>query len=168
MPTGWNTSGGRFPRVQHEPEVVEIDAAATHDLRRRVLRSGTPTTEVRWDDDELPVTNHLGVMVDGHLVAVSTWILRPHPDHPAIPGVQLRGMATDPTMQGRGIGALLLREGLRRSAAAGAGLVWARARDTAVPFYVAHGFETFGRGYVDLTTQIPHHDVIHVLRDFPT
>jgi GNAT superfamily N-acetyltransferase len=158
--------------VQHEPQVVEIDAAATRDLRRRVLRTGTPITDVRWDDDELPVTSHLGVLLDGRLVAVSTWIERRHPDHPAIPGVQLRGMATDPSLQGRGIGALLLHEGLRRSAAAGAGLVWARARDTATPFYVAHGFDVIGRGYIDLTTQIPHHDVIRLLAgehpDFPT
>ena len=39
-------------------------------------------------------------------------------------------------------------------------VVWARARDTALPFYVRHGFSTVGVGYVDLTTGLPHHDVI--------
>ena len=42
--------------------------------------------------------------------------------------------------------------------------MWARARDTALPFYVRHGFSTVGVGYVDLTTGLPHHDVIREIR----
>ena len=48
-------------------------------------------------------------------------------------------MATLPSMQGRGIGALLLEAGCTRAAAI-APLVWARARDTALEFYLRHGF----------------------------
>ena len=39
-------------------------------------------------------------------------------------------------------------------------LVWARARDTALDFYQRHGFTVHGPGYVDLTTNLPHHDII--------
>jgi GNAT superfamily N-acetyltransferase len=146
--------------------VVELDADATHDLRRRVLRVGTPSTEVIWEDDTAEGTVHLGVVdttgADGkrHVLAISTWIERAHPDRPARRGVQLRGMATDPAWAGRGLGALLLRTGIVRQRAAGVELVWARARDTALDFYLRHGFEVFGRGYVDLTTGLAHHDVI--------
>lgn len=147
--------------------VVEITAADTHDLRRRVLRVGTPTTEVRFAEDELDGTFHLGVEravgPDPALVAISTWVPRRHRDHPSVEGLQLRGMATDPSVRGTGCGSLVLRAGLDRARRAGMGLVWARARDGALGFYLAHGFVTFGRGYVDLPTALPHHDVIHHL-----
>jgi GNAT superfamily N-acetyltransferase len=159
--------------VNREPAVtvVELAAEETHDLRRRVLRVGTPTSEVVWEDDALDGTLHLGVIdrTDPagarRVLAISTWIERAHPDRPARRGVQLRGMATDPAWAGRGLGALLLRTGIARQRAAGVELVWARARDTALDFYLRHGFEVFGRGYVDLTTALAHHDVIAEIAD---
>jgi predicted GNAT family N-acyltransferase len=141
-------------------EIVEITAADTYALRRTVLRDDTPTHDVDWPDDDLPGTMHLGVRVDGELVAISTWVDRRHPDHPAEPGVQVRGMATAERHRGSGFGGLLLEHGVQRCFAAGNELVWARARDTALTFYECHGFTVFGHGYVDLTTQLPHHDVI--------
>jgi GNAT superfamily N-acetyltransferase len=161
------TSG---PAVQ----VVELAATETHDLRRRVLRVGTRSTEVVWDDDLAAGTVHLGVVEaaacdrpagERRVLAISTWIDRNHPDHPARPGVQLRGMATDPVWARRGLGALLLRAGVERHRTTGVELVWARARDTALDFYLLHGFEVFGRGYVDLTTGLAHHDVVTLLVD---
>lgn len=142
------------------PIVAEITAEDTHELRRAVLRSGTLTTDVRFDDDHAPTTFHLGVRIDGLLVAVSTWIERRHPDHPHLEGSQIRGMATDPERRGTGLGSLLLTAGIDRLTAEGGDLVWARARDSALGFYLAHGFDTFGRGYTDLTTGLPHHDVV--------
>lgn len=144
-------------------ELVELRAADTHDLRRRVLRSGTPSDVVVFDGDEQESTFHLGWRVDGELVATSTWIDRPYPDLPTEHAFQVRGMATAPALRGRGIGALLLAAGFDRCHAAGATTVWAHARDTALEFYLRHGFRTHGPGYVDLDTGLPHHDVIHRL-----
>jgi GNAT superfamily N-acetyltransferase len=141
-------------------DVVEIAAADTHALRQAVLRNDTPTHDVHWPDDDLPGTTHLGVRVDGELVAISTWVERRHPDQPGERGVQVRGMATAERHRGRGFGGLLLEHGVQRCFAAGDDLVWARARDTALTFYERHGFMVFGLGYVDPTTQLPHHDVI--------
>jgi GNAT superfamily N-acetyltransferase len=142
------------------PVVVEITAPATYALRLAVLRGDTPSADVHWADDDLPGTEHLGVMLDDDLVAVSTWIPRPHPDHPAARGVQVRGMATAPEHRGHGYGGLVLEDGVRRCFAGGHDLVWARARDTALTFYEHHGFTVVGRGYIDLTTQLPHHDIV--------
>ena len=145
-------------------DVVEITAADTHDLRRRVLRAGTPSDEVVWDGDDEPSTLHLGVRTPvGELVAISTWLVRRYPDRPAEAAFQLRGMATDPARRGTGIGAALLRAGVDRCAAAGATLVWARARATSLPFYVRHGFEPVGPQYTDLTTGLPHRDVVRTM-----
>ena len=141
--------------------VVELSAADTHDLRRRVLRVGTVTTSVDFDGDESAV--HLGVMVDNTLVAVSSWFDRRHPDRPGVVGRQLRGMAVEPSLAGTGLGSMLLSAGLERMRSGGAGLVWARARDTSLDFYTSRGFEVFGEGYVDLSTGLPHHDVIRII-----
>jgi predicted GNAT family N-acyltransferase len=141
-------------------ELVELRSQDTHALRRAVLRNETPSDEVVFDGDELESTFHLGVRIDGEVVAISTWLERPYPDRPADRGFQIRGMATVAAHRGQGLGAQLLEAGIDRCRADGAALVWARARDTAMAFYARHGFATVGRGYVDLTTGLPHHDVI--------
>ena len=150
------------------PELVELRAEDTHPLRRRVLRERTVSDDVVFDGDTLDTTVHLGLLVDGELVAVSTWLARPYPDRPDQPGFQLRGMASDPGHRGQGLGTQLLIAGLERCRAEGATLVWARARDSALQFYERHGFVTAGPGYVDLTTGLPHHDILRdILRDIP-
>jgi GNAT superfamily N-acetyltransferase len=77
--------------------------------------------------------------------------------------VQLRGMATAPSVQGQGAGAILLEAGCVRAAAA-APLVWARARDSALAFYVGHGFVVDGEGFIDEQTLKPHHIITRRLR----
>jgi GNAT superfamily N-acetyltransferase len=145
-------------------EVVELQAEDTYPLRRTVLRTGTPSEDVVFDGDELDSTFHLGMRAtDGTPVAVSTWMQQPYPDRPGDRAFQLRGMATVEALRGEGLGASLLEAGIDRCRAAGAVLVWARARDAALPFYARHGFRTIGLGYVDLTTALAHHDVIREL-----
>lgn len=133
--------------------VVELTAEETHPLRLEVLRGDTPSKSVSFAEDDAPGTVHLGVRVGDALVAISTWIPRPHHDEPA---VQLRGMAIAPDLQGRGVGAMLLEAGCERAAAI-APLVWARARDTALAFYLRHGFVVEGDGFIDEHTAKPHH-----------
>jgi thiamine transport system ATP-binding protein len=155
--------GANGTTVPAVPDIVEIAATDTHELRRRVLRDGTPSVVVTFDGDELDSTFHLGCRRDGQLIGVSTWMLAAYPDRPAETAYQLRGMATEPALQGTGIGEALLLTGVQRCRDAGAALVWARARDTALGFYERHGFEPVGLGYVDLTTNLPHHDVVRAL-----
>ena len=94
--------------------VVELTAQETHPLRLAVLRGDTPEhSRSRSHEDDWPGTFHLGVRDGDALVAISTWIPRPHNDEPAM---QLRGMATAPELQGRGVGALLLESGCQRAA----------------------------------------------------
>ena len=140
--------------------VLELTAAQTHPLRLAVLRRGTPSRDVAFVEDELATTLHLGVELDGVVVAVSTWIHKSHPDLPSIPGAQLRGMATVPDLQGQGIGGELVETGVERMFGSGRDLIWARARDTALEFYERHGFVRRGPGYVDVVTGIPHHDIV--------
>ena len=71
-------------------------------------------------------------------------------------------MATAPKVQGQGAGAMLLEAGCRRSAEI-APLVWARARDSALGFYLRHGFVVDGEGFVDEQTLKPHHFIVRRL-----
>jgi GNAT superfamily N-acetyltransferase len=130
--------------------IVEITAAATHTLRRAVLRNGDPDADVVFDGDDAEGSVHLGVVSDGWLVAVASWIA--HDDG----SVQLRGMATDPSMQGRGIGTELVTSGTDRFAGRA---VWADARDSAIAFYEQLGWVVEGDGFVTPATGLPHHRI---------
>jgi len=143
-----------------EIEVVELSPAETYPLRLAVLRHDTPTKDVTFAEDSDPGAIHLGLRVAGELVATSTWIPRPHNGQPAI---QLRGMATARQLQGTGLGGQLLEAGCARVATTGAQLVWARARDAALDFYLRHEFDVVGDGFIDATTMLPHHLVVRHL-----
>ena len=144
--------------------VEEIATADTYALRTAVLRDGDPTRSVRFPEDDLPGAMHLGVRDDtGDIVATSSWMPRQCPDFPDANAIQLRGMATATTLQGSGVGGLLIEEGVRRCAAAGFDLMWARARDAALAFYQRHDCRVVGDGFIDETTQLPHHIVVREL-----
>lgn len=143
---------------------VEISAADTYPLRVVVLRAGTPTTDVRFHEDDWPGAFHLGIFDDGTLVGTSTWIPRECAGRAEVAAVQLRGMATLTSHHGRGVGSALIAAGIARAAHGGAQFVWANARDTALGFYLAHGFtvdgDIDGDGFVDAVTGLPHHRVV--------
>ena len=138
-------------------EVVEIDAADTHALRLAVLRFDTPTKEVVFAEDDWPGSWHLGARLDGELVGTSSWVPR---EYDGATAVQLRGMATARHLQGAGVGGVLLERGCQVATERGFPLVWARARDAALAFYLRHGFEVVGDGFIDDATQLPHHLVV--------
>jgi GNAT superfamily N-acetyltransferase len=145
--------------------VVELAAHETYPLRLSVLRFDTPSTDVSFAEDARPQTFHLGVRQVGaagevgDLVGISTWFPRPYGDEPA---VQLRGMATAAPVRGRGVGGILVEAGCERALTI-APLVWARARDTALDFYVRHRFGVEGVGFVDESTGKPHHLIVRRL-----
>ncbi len=150
---------GRRPPVPGL-EIVELTADETHDVRRRVLRHDTPSTDPRFAQDALAGTWHLGLRLDGTVVGVSTWAPEPWPDDPGSPAVRLRGMAVDGGVRGIGAGALLLDAGIARARGGGARIVWASARDSALGFYLRFGFRGVGEGFVDEPTGMPHHLIV--------
>lgn len=127
-------------------------------LRLAVLRNGTPSRDPHYDGDA--DATHLGIRRDGEVVACSSWLIRPFPLEPDEAATQLRGMAVADHLQGMGIGRTLLRAGVARAASLGSRVVWARARDAAIPFYVANGFDAVGEPFVDEATGLGHHLVV--------
>jgi thiamine transport system ATP-binding protein len=137
--------------------VVTLEASQTHPLRRSVLRRGTPSKEVTYAQDDLDTTVHLGVQRGGRIVAVSSWAPEAWSGAPGVPAVRLRGMAVDWALQGTGVGAALVAAGIERAWADEARLVWASARDSALSFYRAMGFEVVGEVFIDAATGMDHH-----------
>jgi GNAT superfamily N-acetyltransferase len=138
--------------------VVEVDAGDVYELRRDVLRRGTPTDDVMFDADDDAATRHFAVRNDdGDVVATSTWSERECPHHPGTTALQLRGMAVRDDYQRRGLGAALVDAGIAFAGERGIELVWANARDAALAFYAAKGFTVIGDGFLTADTRIPHH-----------
>ena len=139
--------------------VVDIDAGATHDLRRRVLRDHRPDADVDYPGDHVPGAFHLGLLDDdGTLVGIASLSPEPTPHRPGRRGLRLRGMAVEPARQGAGGGRLLLDAAVERARLEGYDVVWADGRDTALAFYQRRGWEVVGDGFVHVG--LPHHVVL--------
>lgn len=142
--------------------VERITAADTHDLRRRVLRDGTPTQQVVFDGDDEPATVHFGARRHGRLVSVATLRYRQDPDRHDAPAdaYQLRGMATEPAEGGAGIGSTLVAAAIAFATEAGAREIWAHARVPALAFYRRLGFEVVSDEYLESVTGLPHRNIV--------
>ncbi len=141
--------------------VRELAAEETHPLRRAVSADGrTDLPSVHHELDDSSEAWHLGAVdAAGRVVATSSFYAVPCPLRPeARPAVQLQFMAVDPTLQRRGIGSAVMAEAIRRLKATDARLLWASARDAALPFYERFGFQAVeGSGYTGPETGRPHH-----------
>ena len=140
--------------------VERLGLADIQALRIAVLRRGTPATTAVYDGDELATTVHIGARQNGVVVATSTWIRAAWPHDPALPAVQLRGMAVDDSLQGTGIGLRLIHAGLAHAREVGASIVWAKARDSALKFYERCDFRVVGDQFIEPASGMPHHLVV--------
>lgn len=98
-------------------------------------------------DDE-PGVFHLGVMSNGLVVGIGTFMPQRHPDLPDSVEHRLRAMATHPEHRGQGVGRMLIRHAEWQLREAGFGGVWADARKVALGFYASLGWDVSGPFYV--------------------
>jgi GNAT superfamily N-acetyltransferase len=145
------------------PPHFHIAIASTQDIlpiRMKVLREGTPSQDPRYTEDDWEITTHLALYKDGEILGTSSWLTKtfplPHASSNSL-DTQLRGMAIDQSLQSSGLGAELLLYGIELAQSNGAGIVWARARDSALKFYERNGFTTVGDAFIDEATGMSHH-----------
>ena len=122
--------------------VQRIQAAQSRELRRSVLRPGMPSGAAQPGEDQ-PGVVHLGAYDGDELLSACVIFPEPCPWQPGEHAWRLRGMATQPRHRGTGGGSAVLREAERIARADGATLMWCLARETAVGFYLRHGWATF-------------------------
>ena len=137
--------------------VCRVSAETVITLRHQVLRAGLPIEKASFTGDTESTTRHYALLFDDK------------PRHPPIVCVtymtsswqgemawRLRGMATDPRYQGRGLGSRIVqfaeRDLLQDSAIR---LFWCDARRGAVCFYQKLGWETVGQEF-DIEDAGPH------------
>jgi GNAT superfamily N-acetyltransferase len=139
--------------------VEDVEVVECYALRRAVLREGDANAVVSWPEDALPGAIHLAVREDGTVVAAASFAPVATPHRPGSTAWQLRGMAVEPTLQRRGYGVALLDVAVDRLRAAGAQVLWASARDSALGFYERYGMHVVGDGYA-AALGLPHHVVV--------
>jgi GNAT superfamily N-acetyltransferase len=121
-------------------------------LRRDVLRPGRTLEQASFPEDNAPETFHLAAFEGERVVGVASLYPKPLPETVQVLAEapsstcawQLRGMGVDSSLQKRGIGALLLRAAASQVLERGGDLLWCNARVSALGFYLAAGFRTFG------------------------
>lgn len=137
--------------------IRHVPAEATHPLRQKVLRPHQPIAMMDFAGDRDPATTHVAAIdpASHQVLGIASIYLVPPPDcfHAASPLLasgsrwQLRGMATDPAIRGRGWGRRLLLASIDHAAGSGGTVMWCNARTEALPFYERLDFRAFGDEY---------------------
>ena len=139
--------------------VRRADVTEILPLRRAVLRPGFPVEASDYPQD--PGSVHIGAWDDGRLVGCATVFPDPWAGPPAVPDAwRLRGMAVEPDRQGTGIGARVLAQAVAGARAAGAPLLWANGRSTAIGFYERLGWRVAGEEFTASDTGLPHFPIV--------
>lgn len=146
-------SSGLVVRAVTAPEILE--------LRMAVLRPGWAVEPA--DYDQLSTTRHIAALDGAEPVGCASVFPSPYPD--AAKAWQLRGMAVAPDRQGEGIGAMVLLGAIDLVRLAGAPLLWANARITALGFYERLGFQAVGEEFLHGPLELPHRMIVMALDD---
>ena len=118
---------------------------------------------MHYELDDAPESWHLGAIDPaGRVVAISSFYREACPVRPQVAAaVLLQFMAVDPSVQRRGIGSAVLTEALARLRSSGTILLWASARENAVPFYQRFGFEVIeDSASIPVETGRPHRLIV--------
>jgi GNAT superfamily N-acetyltransferase len=137
-------------------DIRDISASLARSIRQSVLRPGLPASESVYPDDDSPHTLHLGAFERGELIGIATFLPQACPHQGAAPAWRLRGMAVVESARGRGVGGLLLTQGIDRSIHAGIVTVWCNGRTAARSFYERHGFAAVGDEFM-IAPSGPHY-----------
>jgi len=148
-------------------DVRRVAVADIFPLRHAVLRPGRPESASVYPEDGYAVhvaAYHCG---DGAEVLAGCatvfpeawpgasvgpgWVRAPQPA-----AWRLRGMAVDPARHGCGVGRLVLAAVVDAAAGAGAPLLWANGRTTALGFYERLGWSVVGEEFIAADSGLPH------------
>ena len=125
-------------------KVLRINASDTYQIRSQVLRPGKPIEATYFKDDDNDQSFHLGAFIDSQLVSVASFYFETSQDLQEEYQYRLRGMATLPDHQGKGLSSALLKTAFPIIKQNFCQLLWCNARTTAQGFYQKVGFERTG------------------------
>lgn len=154
--------------IEQEFRVERVDPHRLHDLRRRILRADNPEAPVADPRDEESTALHFAGLLGERLVVSASFYPSNSPRDESLVTYQLRYMATDADVQGRGYGATVMAFAEEELRAEGAQQLWANGRDTALGFYRATGWDVIeGSEHLSSETRLPHHVIVKDLVEVP-
>jgi GNAT superfamily N-acetyltransferase len=127
-------------------EIRTVKVDLVRPLRREVLRQGQPHEASVYEGDDDYLTVHLAAFdPDGEIVGIAT-LCKPEdrvagqPPYPK-PGLRFRGLAVRPDLARQGVGTQIVRQLRELAREREARELWANARVTALPFFLARKFK---------------------------
>jgi predicted GNAT family N-acyltransferase len=142
-------------------KIRQVSASEVYPLRHKVLRPKQTLADCVWAQDTDPDTAHFAAEHNGQIIGIASLAICPRDGDP--PNTwRLRGMATEPSCQGQGIGAQVLAACLDHARRQGSSLMWCNARTSALAFYRKHGFETVGEEF-ETKGVGPHYVMVRTL-----
>lgn len=127
-------------------------------LRSKVLRKGSPLEECVLPTDQVEGAFHLAYDVDGEIVCIASFFPKNYADRKEL-GYQLRGMASDDRLKGKGYGTKLVQFAVEYISKTNAEYIWCNARSSAIPFYQKLGFELLSEEF-EIAGIGPHYEMI--------
>ena len=131
-----------------------ISSEDTLALRSPILRNGADPKLCIFDGDNDEFSFHLGYFIGDELVCVASFHKQGRDAFSGL-GYQLRGMATQLSYQGRGIGNQLVNFAIVYLRGQKANYLWCNARKAAFRFYSGLGFEFISEEF-DIPNIGPH------------
>lgn len=115
-------------------------------LRHRILRTGFPIEAAMFPEDDDLKTIHYGLFIDGEVNVCLTLIANELDGQKAW---QLRGMAADVGVQGKGLGGRLVQFAIQDALNEGySSLFWCNARKAAARFYEQNGWKIISEEFM--------------------
>jgi GNAT superfamily N-acetyltransferase len=138
-------------------KVLRISAIDTYPIRPQVLVPDHTLQKAKFagDDDE-DVSFHLGAFIDGQLVTVASFFYERNTLLKDEHQYQLRGMATLPDFQGRGLSSELLTIAFPIIKQNFCSMLWCNARVSAIGFYEKVGFKKLNEEIFEIPEIGPH------------
>ena len=138
-------------------KVLRLNATDTYPIRQQVLIPDHDPKKVKFEsDDDDDISFHLGAFEDSKLVSVASFFYERNPLFKDQHQYQLRGMATLPEFQGRGLSSELLNMAFPIIKQNFCTLLWCNARLTAVGYYEKVGFTKFDENVFEISGIGPH------------
>lgn len=100
-----------------------------------------------YENDDADNTFHLGAFIAGRLVSVASFFFVKHPCLKDPYQFRLRGMATLPEFQRKGLSATLVKTAFPIVKQNFCTLLWCDSRETAIEFYKRIGFQEAPKSY---------------------
>lgn len=121
--------------------ISPISAVQARVLRARILRPHQQPEELVYAGDDDTDTLHVGAFSQQELCGIATLVYRTLDGEKKEGEWLVRGMATTPEVRGQGVGKAILQTVINYCEQAGGKIIWCNARENALGFYEAAGFE---------------------------